>query len=150
AAPMAVAVPEARAGLDHAAVLYDGDDEYADAVLPFLLEGLAAGEPAFVAVPGDRIALLREGLGALPVRMVDMTGLGANPARTIPAIRRFADRHAGRAVRSVGEPIWPSRAGAELREATRHEALINMALADVPAAIRCPYDASRLDAAVLS
>jgi hypothetical protein len=38
---------------------------------------------------------------------------------------------------------------AETAEATRHEALINTALAAVPAAILCPYDASGLTAAVL-
>jgi len=40
----------------------------------------------------------------------------------------------------VGEPIWVGRTPAETGEATRHEALINLAFADRPASILCPYD----------
>jgi hypothetical protein len=48
--------------------------------------------------------------------------------------------------------VWAGRSAAETAEtaeATRHEALINMALAAVPATVLCLYDASGLTAAVL-
>ena len=142
-------MPEAVPRLRHAAVLYDGDAGFASAVLPFLREGLDLGEPTFVAVPGERLAHVRDALGGRPVTLADMTEVGRNPARIIPAIRRLVERHPGRRVRFVGEPIWASRRACELREATRHEALVNMALADAPVTVLCPYDASRLDAAVI-
>ncbi len=41
------------------------------------------------------------------------------------------------------------RSAAEIAEVTRHEALVNTALAAVPVAVLCPYDASGLDPAVL-
>mgnify|MGYP003907442549 CR=1 FL=1 len=48
------------------------------------------------------------------------------------------------------EPAWAGRSPAETAEATRHEALINEALAAVPASALCPYDASGLGPAVLA
>jgi anti-sigma regulatory factor (Ser/Thr protein kinase) len=40
----------------------------------------------------------------------------------------------------VHEPAWPARTPEELREVIRHEALVNLALADVPMTVLCPYD----------
>ena len=53
-------------------------------------------------------------------------------------------------MRYVGEPIWASRSPAELREATKHEALINLAFAGAEAEILCPYDSTALAPAVLA
>jgi anti-sigma regulatory factor (Ser/Thr protein kinase) len=78
------------------------------------------------------------------VAFVDMAELGRNPARIIPEVRSFTAKHPGQRVRFVGEPIWPGRTYPEIREATRHEALINLAFARAQAAILCPYDASGL------
>jgi anti-sigma regulatory factor (Ser/Thr protein kinase) len=135
--------------LEHAATFYEGAEGFAATVLPFVREGLDLGQPVLVAVPGERLALVRDALTGTPVTLADMGELGRNPGRIIPEIRRFVERHHGRRVRFVGEPIWPSRCACELREATRHEALINVALADAPAAVLCPYDASGLDDAVI-
>jgi anti-sigma regulatory factor (Ser/Thr protein kinase) len=135
----------------HLALLYRDDQEYLDGVLPYLLDGLACDEPTFVAAPGGRNDLLRASLDGTAdrVRFADMTQLGRNPGRIIPAIRRFVDSHAGRRVRFVGEPIWAGRTAAETVEATRHEALINLAFAGSPAMVLCPYDVRRLDPAVI-
>jgi anti-sigma regulatory factor (Ser/Thr protein kinase) len=78
-----------------------------------------------------------------------MQQLGRNPARIIPAIRRFADAYPGR-TRFVGEPIWAGRTEAETSEATRHEALINAAFPGVPVTILCPYDRTGLDGQTLA
>ncbi len=58
-----------------------------------------------------------------------MAELGRNPARIIPEVQAFTDKHPGQRVRFVGEPIWPGRSAAEICEATRHEALLNLAFA---------------------
>ena len=50
----------------------------------------------------------------------------------------------------MGELIWASRSSAELREATKHEALINLAFAGADAEILCPYDIARLGPSVIS
>ena len=44
-----------------------------------------------------------------------------------PRVQDFISGSEGRRVRYVGEPIWATRSDGELREATRHEALINLA-----------------------
>lgn len=49
--------------------------------------------------------------------------------RIIHRVQAFVSLHAGQQVPYAGEPIWASRTPAELREATRHEALINLAFA---------------------
>jgi anti-sigma regulatory factor (Ser/Thr protein kinase) len=131
---------------EHAAVFYRSTDEYLDAVLGFVGGGLERADPVFVAVPGPKVGLLREHLDrqAGRVSFADMAEVGANPARIIPRVAAFADAHPGRAVRYVGEPIWETRTAAELCEATRHEALINLAFAGTAASILCPYDRTRL------
>jgi anti-sigma regulatory factor (Ser/Thr protein kinase) len=135
----------------HVGFFYRTRDEYVGTVAGFLRDGLAAGDPAFAAIPPARIDLVRDALGADAARVefADMTEMGRNPAWIIPRVRAFAGEHAGRRVRYVGEPIWGSRSPAELREATRHEALINVAFADADADILCPYDTRGLPAAVI-
>ena len=138
--------------LEHAAVFYRSTDEYLDAVLGFVAGGLERADPVFVAVPGPKVGLLREHLGgqAGRVSFADMTEMGANPAWIIPRVAAFADAHRGRAIRYVGEPIWETRTAAELCEATRHEALINLAFAGTATSILCPYDRARLAPGVIA
>jgi anti-sigma regulatory factor (Ser/Thr protein kinase) len=136
----------------HVGFFYRTPDEYASTVAGFLLDGLAAGEPAFAAVPSAQASIVRDALGscARHVEFADMTRMGRNPAWIIPRVRAFTGRHAGQHVRYVGEPIWASRSPAELREATRHEALINLAFAAADAEILCPYDIAGLHPAVIA
>jgi anti-sigma regulatory factor (Ser/Thr protein kinase) len=81
-----------------------------------------------------------------------MADVGANPARIIPAWRRFVAEHAGTgtALRGIGEPIYPERSSLEMVECHRHEALLNVAFADTPAfRLVCPYDTTALPADVV-
>ena len=136
----------------HTGFFYRTLDEYARTVAGFVGDGLAAGEPAFVAVPPGKATLIADalGAGARRVEFADMTDLGRNPARIIPRVLAFAEKHGGQHVRYAGEPVWASRGPAELREATRHEALVNLAFADADVEILCPYDTLALGAAVLA
>jgi len=136
----------------HVGFFYRAASEYATTVAAFLGDGVAAGEPAFIAVPEGRLSLVADALGAdaRRVEFADMTEMGRNPARIIPRVQAFVDLHAGQHVRYVGEPIWASRSRAELREATRHEALVNLAFAGADAEILCPYDTTRLGQAVIA
>ena len=142
----------AGGGLSHAAFFYRGQPDYVAAIVAFVQSGLAAGEPALVAVPGTKASVIRDQLPAVPGEVVftDMAELGRNPARITPEVRAFADKHPGQRVRFVGEPIWPGRSAAEIGEAARHEALINLAFAQAPMTILCPYDASGLAGSVLA
>ena len=101
--------------------------------------------------PDRRAALLRERLGAESplLRYGAMTETGRNPARLIPELRAFVEEYPGRRVRYIGESIWPGRTDAELCEATRHEALMNLAFASAAVSIVCPYDVTGLAASVV-
>jgi anti-sigma regulatory factor (Ser/Thr protein kinase) len=136
----------------HIALLYRSAAEYVAGVVPFLTDGIAADQPTFVAVPRPNLELIRRALNgnAAAVVFTDMTGVGRNPGRIIPAIQQFVDAHRSTQVRFVGEPIWPGRTAAEICEATRHEAMLNAAFAGVDVDILCPYDAARLEPDVVA
>ncbi len=136
----------------HVAFFYSGGRDYVAALGAFAAAGLTARQPVFIAVPGPKIGPLRDALGgrAADVTFADMTEMGRNPAWIIPRVQAFIDGSGGRHVRYVGEPIWAERTAAELREATKHEALINLAFGQAPASILCPYDSRRLSSAVLA
>jgi anti-sigma regulatory factor (Ser/Thr protein kinase) len=136
----------------HPALFYRGEEQYLAGTVPFVLEGLAAGEPVAVAAPPDRLQVIKDGLGeqAGQVHFVDMTQAGRNPGRIIPGVlRRFADAHTTGRVRIIGEPIWPGRTSTEYPACVQHEALINAAFTGRAVTILCPYDADGLDEQVL-
>jgi anti-sigma regulatory factor (Ser/Thr protein kinase) len=138
----------------HEALLYDGPDDLASRVVPFIEEGLDAGEPTMVALRVAAIEELCERLGprASSVWFVDMAQLGRNPGRIIPAWHEFLAEHGGgeRPVRGVGEPIWAGREADELVECQLHEALLNVAFADAESfRLLCPYDTRGLPESVI-
>lgn len=147
-----MASTDATAALVHDALLYESTEDFVRGICAFIAEGLRQDEPVMVAVPGDRIPHLRRALGpdAERVDFADMTELGRNPARIIPALRAWLDEHPGQRTRLVGEPIWPGRTRDEVAEATWHEGLLNLAFADTPTSILCPYDVRQLDPSALS
>jgi anti-sigma regulatory factor (Ser/Thr protein kinase) len=138
-------------GLTHLAFFYRDQAEYLARIQAFAHDGLANAEPLFVAVPAGKAQLVRTQLGGGygGVAYGDMAELGRNPGRIIPAVRAFAESHPGRRVRYICEPVWPGRSAAETCEATRYEALINLALANTPVSIMCLYDAIGLAPAAL-
>ena len=143
-----------RATFAHEAFLYAGLDDFVEGCAAFIREGVAAGEPILVVVSAPKIAALREALNgqADHVAFADMSDIGQNPARIIPAWQTFVDENlrVDRPIRGIGEPIWPERSATELIECQRHEALLNVAFAYAPAwQLLCPYDTSKLPEAVI-
>ncbi len=145
----------ALAGYRHEALFYAGENEFVRRIAGFLREGIKQAEPTLVVVSARKIDRLRRELGrqARGVQFADMADVGANPARIIPAWRHFVDAHAGkgRAIRGVGEPIYPERGADELAECEGHEALLNVAFDDtIPFWLLCPYDVTAMPTAVLA
>ncbi len=137
----------------HEVAFYEGSRGLANAVLPFVEEGVDRGQPTLVVMPPDRLELLRGELGerADAVTWMDMLEVGRNPARIIPAWREFLTEHDGQVVRGVGEPIWADRREIELAEAVLHESLLNVAFDGGPAwRLLCPYDTEALPPTVLT
>jgi anti-sigma regulatory factor (Ser/Thr protein kinase) len=138
----------------HEALLYAGDHGFLEGAMPFVLEGLAADEPTLLVLSAEKIERIRNELNGDGERILfaDMAEVGANPARIIPAWRRFLDEQAadGQPVRGIGEPIWADRRPDELVECQRHESLLNLAFADAPGfRLLCPYDTDALSDAVI-
>jgi anti-sigma regulatory factor (Ser/Thr protein kinase) len=138
-----------ESGEMHVALFYSGEAEYVEGVARFVAPALEAGEPVAIAVPGPKAELLRERFGGHPIELFDMVEQGRNPARIIPAVEGMLARHHGRLLHYVGEPIWAGRSQGEIREATRHEALINLAWPGAHVRLLCPYDVDALDPYVL-
>lgn len=129
-------------GLRHAALLYAGPGEFAVGVAGFVETAVHAGDPVLVACARPGLDVLRPRLNGHGGRVIwaDMRSIGVNPARLLDRISLFARQHHGRAVWCVHEPAWPARTAAELREVIRHEALLNLALAELPVRLLCPYN----------
>lgn len=128
----------------HPALLYRGTAEYLAGTVPFIREGLTAGEPVALAVPGPNLRLILTELGsdADRVRLLDMTRAGRHPGRIIPnVLRTFADAHSPGRVRIVAEQLWTGRAVREYPACAHQESLINVALAGRSVSMLCPYDA---------
>jgi anti-sigma regulatory factor (Ser/Thr protein kinase) len=138
-------------GLEHEAVLYAGSQALLDHVVPFLREGIERDEPALVVLPKITLDAVRDELGARPPRVIfaDMGELAVNPGRIIPAWRWFVDAHRGSQLRGVGEPVAPQHRGPQLTEIHRNESLVNVAFADDPIRVLCPYDVDALAPSVI-
>jgi anti-sigma regulatory factor (Ser/Thr protein kinase) len=138
--------------LRHLALFYRGRGEYLSALRGLIRASRARGGAVLVALPKRNAQLVRRELGddLAQVALVDMAELGRNPARIIPVLLTYAGKHRGQHVCCIGEPIWPGRTAAEMQEATRHEALINLAFRHSPVTVVCPYDRAGLPGSVIA
>lgn len=146
--------PRTADAFRHEAFFYAGASDFVDGTAAFVEEGLRAAEPVMVALPTERLELLRTALAehAERVLFADMADIGRNPAHIIPAWRRFVDEHrgSGRAFRGIGEPIFVERRPDELTECQLHEVLLNVAFDGLPAwRLLCPYGTETLPDDVL-
>ncbi|GAA0742065.1 sensor histidine kinase [Dactylosporangium roseum] len=133
-------------GYFHEAIFYDRPDDLLAVVVPFLLDGVAAGEPSIVAFGEHNAALVRD---ALPeghgVTFLTGEGVYARPAAAIRSYRRLLAGHVadGAAqIRIVGE-LAPDLLGRMWDWWARYEAAINHAYDDFPLWSMCAYDTRR-------
>jgi anti-sigma regulatory factor (Ser/Thr protein kinase) len=138
--------------LRHLAMLHHGQPGHVPALWGIVRDSLDRDEGVLVAVPDASAEHLRTVLSAESSRVtwMDMTSLGRNPARIIPAVLTFVTQCQGRKVTCITEPVWPGRSAGERQEAARHEALVNLAFRDVPATIVCLYDTAALPRLVMA
>ena len=156
ATPTPAAPPRSQQSYRHDAFLWRDSADFARGLVPFIEDGIDAGEAVMVALVPHHIGWLRDGLDASQasrVHFVDMAILGRNPAQIIPGWQEFLARHSGygRPARGVGEPIWAGRPAEELLECQLHEALLNVAVdPEIPFWLMCPYDLDRLGDSVVA
>ncbi|MFJ5261167.1 MEDS domain-containing protein [Streptomyces sp. NPDC088387] len=152
--------PDAGHGpFDHRMAVFDTDEEFLKAALPFLTEALAApDEPSPVAIVAPaRLALLRDALDQdPPVTLIPhtdwYTGTAAN---AISRAAGYLAEHAGPGGRLhlLMEPDWGGRAGSSARESTewiRYESLANLLFAPLATTALCVYDTRTAGRAVIA
>jgi AcrR family transcriptional regulator len=122
----------------HEAFIYESDEEFADVLVPFLREGLAAGQPAIAVTEPRRVELLQRRLGADAVRVAfhDATAWYARPGAAIAAWWAVLQESPG-TVRAIGEV----GIHADQTAWVRYESMFNRVFADADAWVICPYDA---------
>jgi anti-sigma regulatory factor (Ser/Thr protein kinase) len=132
--------------LRHNALVYASPDEYLARAVPFLQEGLAAGEGAIVAHTKPGLAMVREALGpsAAQVTFVDVSAAYTRPARTLAAYHKLYAEQLRRTptLRAVADvQLGPDPREWELW--TGYEAVFNRSFGHLPAWVLCSYDANR-------
>lgn len=140
-------------GYFHEAAFYGSPAELLAIVLPFLLDGVAAGEPTLVAFGDEHAALVRDALP--PDAKVDFVAAGARYARPASAIREFRTLFAGHTeagaaqIRVVGE-LPTATFGRSWDSWACYESAINHAYDEFPLWSMCAYDRRRTPARVLA
>lgn len=144
-----------QAGYFHEAVYYASDTEFLAVVVPFLRDGVAAGEPTVASLSEEHAALVRAALpprDAATVVFQSHEEVYARPASAIRVCRTMlADYIAAGAgqIRIVGE-IPSSEFGATWDWWARYESAINSAYDEFPLWSLCAYHAETTPAAVLA
>jgi anti-sigma regulatory factor (Ser/Thr protein kinase) len=131
--------------LRHNAFVYQSHDEYVARAVPFLKEGLAAGEGAIVAHTKPGMGMMREALGAdaAHVTFVDVSASYTRPARTLAAYHKVyaAQLRETPTLRAVADVQF----GPDPREWdtwTGYEAVFNRSFGHLPAWVLCSYNAN--------
>jgi anti-sigma regulatory factor (Ser/Thr protein kinase) len=141
-------------GRPHAAVVVDSDDAILASTVPFLEDGLAAGDTTVLACPPETAELVAGGLGLRRGAVENHPRLCLLDTRAPDAMtltRRLLDRarHTGSGwVRVVGQVQFGERPRS-WREGMRYEAARNVLLARQPIAGLCLYDSRLLPDDVL-
>jgi anti-sigma regulatory factor (Ser/Thr protein kinase) len=140
---MRTGVPAGYTGYYHEALRYGSDEQLLTVVVPFLLAGIAAGEPTIVALGERNTALVREAVGAGTPALFQSGGdVYARPAAAIRAYRDLFSAHTAdgaHQIRVVGE--LPAAAfGVTWDWWARYESAINDAYDDFPLWTVCAYD----------
>lgn len=142
-----------RRGHVHEAVCYDSADDLLATVLPFLLDGVAAGEPTVVSLGEPHATLVRAALPAdSGVRFLSGGDVYARPASAIGAYRRLLAGHVAAGatrIRVVGA-LPPAALGRTWDWWARYESAVNHAYDEFPVWTMCAYDQRRTPAPVLT
>jgi anti-sigma regulatory factor (Ser/Thr protein kinase) len=142
-------VTEELLGLRHIALFYQRPADYLASVQEFLQAASEQAEPVFVAVPRDRLPADWQVPANSAISFADMRRLGGNPARIIPSLRAFADRHPGKRAWYLAESVWPGRPPAEQLAAARCESLVNLAFGHAKVTMACLYNVAALSEEVI-
>lgn len=137
----------------HTVLLYEQEDDFLAALVPFVTGGIEAGEGVIAVALPENLAALRDALGSTPpwVRFVDVADWYARPPDTMGRWVTFtADQLAvGRpGVRIIGEVVWPADPRLQ-REMRRFETAATVTFDALPTLAVCPYSKTRYPPTVI-
>ena len=136
----------------HEAGFYGSDAEFATLIVPFVEEGVAAGEPVIIGYDDRKADLLRSWLAdPSAVEFISDQSLYATPTGAIATYRRMFEFHlfmgAGQ-IRIAGDVPHPGN-GRRFDGWDRYECAPNTVWQDIPVWGRCLYDTTTAPPAVL-
>lgn len=136
----------AAAGTDgyfHEAAFYGSDDEFLAIVLPFVTDGVAAGEPTVVTLAEANSELVKSALAHTSgITFIPADMQYARPAAAIRSYQELMVEHTQRGanqIRIVGDVPHPG-VGVPWGSWARYEAAVNDTYAHFPVWGLCPYD----------
>jgi anti-sigma regulatory factor (Ser/Thr protein kinase) len=145
-------VPD-KGSFEHPALLHADTEQFLSYMVPFVREGIARGEPVFVAVGRENLDALRGQIGNDGAAAVSYNDTREWHPHTGSRLRAFHEvvtselAMGASRLRLVGEPVWPQEAG-PVREWQRYESVLNAVLAPFPVTLVCTYDTGRLDPSI--
>jgi anti-sigma regulatory factor (Ser/Thr protein kinase) len=149
---MKAGVPRGHVGNVHEAGFYGSDAEFRVLLMPFVEEGIAAGEPVIIGYDDRKNALLRSWLtDPSAVMFITEKSLYASPSRAIATYRRLFEFYAemgAEQIRITGEVPHPG-SGGRYDGWDRYEAAVNTVWEDFPVWSLCLYDTATAPALVL-
>jgi anti-sigma regulatory factor (Ser/Thr protein kinase) len=128
----------------HEAGFYRSDAEFLALIVPFVTDGLAAGEPVVIGYDARKCDLLRATLPRSDgVTYIADASLYASPARAIEAYRKQFERHlaAGAGQIRIAGDVPHEGNGGRFAGWDRYESAVNCVWQDYPVWSRCLYDA---------
>jgi anti-sigma regulatory factor (Ser/Thr protein kinase) len=139
-------------GCVHEAGFYGSDDEFRALIVPFVEDGLAAGEPVIIGYDERKADLLRSWLpDSSAVTFLGGQSLYASPAGTIASYSKLFDGYlteGASRIRIAGDVPHPGNGG-RFEGWDRYEAALNTVWDDLPVWALCLYDTATAPAAVL-
>jgi CheY-like chemotaxis protein len=143
-------------GCRHEALVYSTASELVAGAVPFMREGLSAGDSVLVVMREAGRTVLREALDgdSGKIDVADAHEWYRSPEHALDRYGRFIEDRLERGVpriRVVAEVIWPEPSAAVAVAAwKRYEAQVSTALAAEPVSFICAYDTRELPAGIIT
>jgi transcriptional regulator with XRE-family HTH domain len=140
---------------EHRVLVYDSDEGFLAAALPYLDEGIEHSDRLLAVTTEAKTELLRDELRDRSGR-VEFASWAEWYRSPRDALRRYAEFvreqvTAGTVwIRVVAEAAWTSETDAEIADWERYESLVNLVFASAPATILCTYDERELHPSVVA
>lgn len=139
---MRTGIPAGHRGHFHQAAFYDSTDDFLAVAVPFLEQGVQAGEPTLVALGAATMKIVRKAVNPAKIVFLDDRDGRSKPAMIMQSYHQIITGHAidgAEQVRMLGETPHPGH-GARWGWWARYEATINHSFAEFPLWNLCPYD----------